>query len=339
MEDKYKKYSIVVDAMGGDFAPGEVIRGAVAAEKQFSIKPVLTGNVERINSFAEENNIDISGLEIISSSSEVGMGESPSDVLRNKKDSSIYIGSRAVQEGRGSAFLSAGNTGAVMACSLFNIKRIKGVIRPVIAVVIPLGDSKFVLVDGGANADCKPVYLAQFAIMGKTYAENILGIDNPKVGLVNIGEEEKKGSELAVEAYRLIKEIKGINFMGNIEGREIFEGMADVVVTDGFTGNVILKSVEGLARMFFKQVRDVLTSSIVSKMAALFLKKPLGAMKDKFDYETYGGAQLLGLNAPVIISHGSSKAKAIKNAIRVAGESLKTDLVEKIAAGIGSAIN
>jgi phosphate acyltransferase len=339
VEDKYKKYSIVVDAMGGDFAPGEVIIGAVAAEKQFNLKAVLTGNVEKINSFARENDIDISGIGIISSSSEVGMGESPSDVLRNKKDSSIYIGTGAVQEGRGSAFLSAGNTGAVMACSLFNIKRIKGVIRPVIAVVVPLGDSKFVLVDAGANADCKPLYLAQFAIMGKIYAENILGIDDPKVGLVNIGEEEKKGSELAVESHRLIKKIDGINFMGNIEGREIFEGMADVVVTDGFTGNVILKSIEGLAKMFFKQVRGVLTSSIVSKMAALVLKKPLGAMKDKFDYETYGGAQLLGLNAPVIISHGSSKAKAIKNAMRVAAESLKTDLVEKIAAEIGSAVN
>ncbi len=339
MEDKSKKYSIIVDAMGGDFAPGEIIKGAIQAEKQFNLKPVLTGSADRINSFAIENNLDISGLEIISSNSEVGMGESPSDVLRNKKDSSIYVGSRVVNEGRGGAFLSAGNTGAVMACSLFNIKRIKGVLRPVIAVVIPLGDSEFVLVDGGANADCKPMYLAQFAVMGKIYAENILGIKDPKVGLVNIGEEEKKGSELAVEAHRLIKRIEGLNFMGNIEGREIFEGTADVVVTDGFTGNVILKSIEGLARMFFRQVRDAMTSSVASKMAALILRKPLGEMKDRFDYETYGGAQLLGLNAPVIISHGSSKAKAIKNAIGVAGESIKTDLVEKIAAEIGSVID
>ena len=217
-----------------------------------------------------------------------------------------------------------------MACSLFNIKRIKGVFRPAIAAVIPLADSKFVLIDAGANADCKPLYLAQFALMGKVYSENILGVKDPKVGIVNIGGEEKKGSELAVEAHKILKGMGGLDFVGNIEGREMFEGSADVVVTDGFTGNVILKVLEGLAKMFFGEVKSALTSSFISKMAALILKKPLKGMKDKFDYETYGGAQLLGLNAPVIISHGSSKARAVRNAIRVGQESLQTDLVKKI---------
>ncbi|MCD4668878.1 MAG: phosphate acyltransferase PlsX [Actinomycetia bacterium] len=339
MENNSKKYSIVVDAMGGDLAPGEIIKGALLAQEKSGVKTVLVGNRGKITASASENNLDISGLEIINSRSEVSMDESPSDVIRNKKDSSLYIGSRLVHEGKGGALLSAGNTGAAMACSLFNIKRIKGVLRPAIAIVIPLAGSKCVLIDGGANADCKPQYLAQFAIMGKVYAENILGIRDPGIGLVNIGGEEKKGNELAIESHRLIKDIKGLNFKGNIEGREIFEGHADIVVTDGFTGNVILKVFEGLAKMFFGEVREALTSSIASKIAALVLKKPLTAMKNKFDYETYGGAQLLGLNAPVVISHGSSRARAIKNAVCVAQESLKADLVDKIEKEIKTAIN
>ena len=327
--------NIIIDAMGGDFAPGEIIKGSIDAYRQFSANITLVGNREKIDSFAVDNDLDISPFKIEESRSEVAMGESPSDVLKNKKDSSIYIGPNLVAGGKGGAFLSAGNTGAAMACSLFNIKRIKGVFRPAIAVVVPLADSRFVLIDGGANADCKPQYLAQFAIMGKVFAENMLGVSDPTVAIVNIGEEEKKGSELAVQSYSMMKDIKGLNFTGNIEGREMFQGAADVVVTDGFTGNVILKAIEGLAKMFFGQVREVLTSSTVSKLAALTLRKPLKSMKDKFDYETYGGAQLLGLNAPVIISHGSSKAKAVKNAIRVAIESLKTDLVEKIKNELG----
>lgn len=330
MKDRSDKYPIIVDAMGGDFAPLEIIRGALEAVSKNSVELRLIGDENRIREAAYSGGLDISDIEISPSYQEVRMDESPSDVLKNKKGSSIYLGSQIVGRGNGSAFLSAGNTGAVMACSLFNIKRIKGVFRPAIAAVIPLADSRFVLIDAGANADCKPVYLAQFALMGKVYSENILGVKGPKVGIVNIGEEEKKGSEFTIEAHKILKDIKGIDFVGNIEGREMFEGAADVVVTDGFTGNVILKVLEGLAKMFFGEVRSALTSSPISKMAALILKKPLRGIKNKFDYETYGGAQLLGLNAPVIISHGSSKAKAMRNAIRVGQESLQTDIVEKI---------
>ena len=316
--------------MGGDFAPLEIIKGALEASAMHSAEVKLVGDKDSIRRAADSGRLDIAGLEISPSTQEAGMDESPSDILRNKKGSSIYIGSQLVGQGNGSAFLSAGNTGAVMACSLFNIKRIKGVFRPAIAAVIPLADSRFVLIDAGANADCKPIYLAQFALMGKVYSENILGVKDPKVGIVNIGGEEKKGSELAIDAHKILKGIKGLDFVGNIEGREMFEGSTDVVVTDGFTGNVILKVLEGLAKMFFGEVKSALTSSFISKMAALILKKPLKGMKDKFDYETYGGAQLLGLNAPVIISHGSSKARAVRNAIRVGQESLQTDLVKKI---------
>lgn len=330
MKDRSNKYPIIVDAMGGDFAPLEIIKGALEASAMHSAEVKLVGDKDSIRKAADSGRLDITGLEIAPSTQEVGMDESPSDVLKNKKGSSIYIGSQLVGQGNGSAFLSAGNTGAVMACSLFNIKRIKGVFRPAIAAVIPLADSRFVLIDAGANADCKPIYLAQFALMGKVYSENILGVKDPKVGIVNIGGEEKKGSELSIEAHKMLKDIKRLDFVGNIEGREMFEGSADVVVTDGFTGNVILKVLEGMAKMFFGEVKSALTSSFISKMAALILKKPLKKMKNKFDYETYGGAQLLGLNAPVIISHGSSKARAVRNAIRVGQESLQTDLVEKI---------
>ena len=330
MKDRSNNYPIIVDAMGGDFAPLEIIRGALEAVSRHSAEIKLVGDVNSIQEAADSGGFDISDLKISPSTQQVGMGESPSDVLKNKKGSSIYIGSQLVGQGNGSAFLSAGNTGAVMACSLFNIKRIKGVFRPAIAAAIPLGDSRFVLIDVGANADCKPIYLAQFALMGKVYSESILGVKDPKVGIVNIGEEEKKGNELPVDAHKILKDINGLNFVGNIEGREMFEGIADVIVTDGFTGNVILKVFEGLAKMFFGEIKSALTSSFISKMAALILKKPLKAMKNKFDYETYGGAQLLGLNAPVIISHGSSKARAVRNAIRVGQESLQSDLVEKI---------
>jgi len=323
-------YSIIIDAMGGDFAPEEIVKGSIEAAEAFGIKIKLVGSINKIKEAAASCQLNLDGIEIIPSSQEVSMSESPSEVLRKKKNSSIFIGSQLVSQGGGNAFISAGNTGAVMACSLFNIKRIENVKRPAIAVVIPLSDKKFVLVDAGANADCKPQYLMQFAIMGKIYSENILGIKNPRVALINIGEEEKKGSELVVESYKLLKGYPKINFIGNVEGRELFEGKADVAVCDGFVGNVILKSIEGLVNFFFREIKQVLTSNMLTKLSALGIKKSFIKMKKEFDYEEYGGAQLLGLNGMVIISHGSSKSRAIKNAVKVALEGLKTDLTIKI---------
>lgn len=323
-------YSIVIDAMGGDFAPEEIIKGSIEAREAFRVKIKLVGNKDKIKKVAASSQLNLDGIEIVPSSQEVSMNESPSEILKKKRNSSIFIGLELASMGQGNAFLSAGNTGAVMACSLFNMKRIENVLRPAIAVVIPLADRKFVLIDAGANADCKPQYLKQFAIMGKIYSENILGIDNPRVALVNIGEEEKKGSELVVESYRLLKSYPKINFIGNIEGRELFEGAADVVVCDGFVGNVILKSIEGLANFFFGEIKQILTSGILAKLSALGLRNSFTMMKKRFDYEEYGGAQLLGLNGLVIISHGSSKSRAIKNAIKVAIEGLKTNITRKI---------
>ena len=323
-------YSIVIDAMGGDFAPEEIIKGSIEAREAFRVKIKLVGNKDKIKTVAASSQLNLDGIEIVPSSQEVSMNESPSEILKKKRNSSIFIGLELASMGQGNAFLSAGNTGAVMACSLFNMKRIENVLRPAIAVVIPLSNRKFVLIDAGANADCKPQYLKQFAIMGKIYSENILGIDNPRVALVNIGEEEKKGSELVVESYRLLKSYPKINFIGNIEGRELFEGAADVVVCDGFVGNVILKSIEGLANFFFGEIKQILTSGILAKLSALGLRNSFTMMKKRFDYEEYGGAQLLGLNGLVIISHGSSKSRAIKNAIKVAIEGLKTNITRKI---------
>ncbi len=323
-------YSIVIDAMGGDFAPEEIIKGSIEAREAFRVKIKLVGNKDKIKTVAASSQLNLDGIEIVPSSQEVSMNESPSEIIKKKRNSSIFIGSELASMGQGNAFLSAGNTGAVMACSLFNMKRIENVLRPAIAVVIPLSNRKFVLIDAGANADCKPQYLKQFAIMGKIYSENILGIDNPRVALVNIGEEEKKGSELVVESYRLLKSYPKINFIGNIEGRELFEGAADVVVCDGFVGNVILKSIEGLANFFFGEIKQILTSGILAKLSALGLRNSFTMMKKRFDYEEYGGAQLLGLNGLVIISHGSSKSRAIKNAIKVAIEGLKTNIIRKI---------
>lgn len=323
-------YSIVIDAMGGDFAPEEIIKGSIEAREAFRVKIKLVGNKDKIKTVAASSQLNLDGIEIVPSSQEVSMNESPSEIIKKKRNSSIFIGLELASMGQGNAFLSAGNTGAVMACSLFNMKRIENVLRPAIAVVIPLSDRKFVLIDAGANADCKPQYLKQFAIMGKIYSENILGIDNPRVALVNIGEEEKKGSELVVESYRLLKSYPKINFIGNIEGRELFEGAADVVVCDGFVGNVILKSIEGLANFFFGEIKQILTSGILAKLSALGLRNSFTMMKKRFDYEEYGGAQLLGLNGLVIISHGSSKSRAIKNAIKAAIEGLKTNIIRKI---------
>jgi len=322
--------------MGGDYAPIEVLKGAYDAFLKFNANITLVGIKEKIENAAKEASIDLNSFKIVECSQEVLMSDHPSDVLKNKKDSSIYVGTNLLAQNPNSAFVSAGNTGAVMACSLFNVKRLEGVLRPAIALVVPLGDKPIVLIDAGANADCKPQYLKQFAIMGKVYYENILNIENPKVGLINVGSEETKGNELSIETYTLLKDFKGINFVGNIEGRDLFNGAADVIVCDGFTGNILLKSMEGLAELFFKEIKQILTKNFSSKVCAMILKKSLKNMKKKFDYEEYGGTFLIGVNGIVIIAHGSSKSKAIMNAIRVAIEGQKSNIVEKIAKQINN---
>ena len=328
---------IIIDAMGGDLAPLEILKGAYDAYLKYHPEIILVGIKDKIEKTALDSNIDLSAFKIVNCTQEVLMNDHPSDVVKHKKDSSIYIGTKILSENPGGAFISAGNTGAVMASSLLNVKRLKGVLRPAVTVVIPLAEKKpVVLIDAGANADCKPQYLKQFALMGKIYCENILNIKNPIIGLLNVGSEEGKGNELSIQAYDLLKGFKEINFYGNIEGREFFKGAANVVVCDGFTGNVLLKSVEGLAGLFFGEIRQILIANFTSKICAAILKKPFKDMKKKFDYEEYGGAFLVGVNEIVIISHGSSKAKAITSAVRVAVDGQKSRIIEKISSQINN---
>jgi phosphate acyltransferase len=213
------------------------------------------------------------------------------------------------------------------------MRKIKGIMRPAIAVVIPLSNSKFILIDAGANTEVKPIFLKQFALMGKIFSQNVLGIENPKVGLLNVGTEEKKGSEISVEAFKLLRETD-INFIGNVEGRDIFDGSTDVVVCDGFVGNILLKSIEGIAKLFFGEIKSILTYNLITKLTASILKGHFKTMKKKFDYEEHGGALLLGIDGISIISHGSSKAKAISSAMKVAYDNLKIDVVGKIKSEI-----
>ncbi|MHB1346483.1 MAG: phosphate acyltransferase PlsX [Candidatus Humimicrobiaceae bacterium] len=327
---------VIIDAMGGDLAPSEILKGAYDAYKKYNPEIILVGIKDKIEKSAADLNIDLSVFKIVSCTQEVLMNDHPSDVIKHKKDSSIYVGAKILSENLKGAFVSAGNTGAVMASSLLNVKRLEGVLRPAIAIVIPVADNPVVLIDAGANADCKPQFLKQFALMGKLYYENILNINNPKIGLLNVGSEEGKGNELSVQAHQVLKEFKEIDFYGNIEGRDLFNGAVQVAVCDGFTGNILLKSIEGIADLFFGEIKQILIANFTSKLCAAILKKPFKNLKKKFDYEEYGGAFLVGLNGIVIISHGSSKAKAISNAVRVAIEGQKSGIIEKIAGQINN---
>ena len=329
MVNASSRFKIIVDAMGGDHAPDEIIAGVREASRSLDADVKLVGNKKILSEAAGKLGIILDGIELIDATDEVTMDDSPSDVLKYKKNSSINKGTNLVSEKPNSAFVSAGNTGAVMACSLFNMGKIEGISRPAITLVIPLAEKRFVLIDAGANVEVKPVYLGQFAVMGKVYCQEILKIKDPRIGLLNVGSEEKKGNEVVVEGYKLLKN-SNLNFIGNVEGRDIFEGKADVVVCDGFIGNIILKAIEGMSNLFFNELKEVFKTNSVTKISALMVKKYLKRWKDRFDYEEYGGALLLGVNGITIISHGSSRSRAINNAVKVAYAGLKSDLIEKI---------
>lgn len=322
---------IVVDAMGGDFAPREIVKGAVEAAREYAIDVVLVGPEEVIGQeLAKAKGTLPSGISVVNATETIAMDEHPAQAIRKKKDSSLVVGVRLVKAGQGNAFVSAGNTGAAMAAALLGYGRIKGIDRPAIASVMPTVRGISLVLDVGANADCKPKNLLQFAVMGQIFANKILGISHPKVGLLNIGEEETKGNELVLEAYQLLKTQQGLNFIGNLEGRDIAAGKADVVVCDGFVGNVVLKFAEGLAKGLMGMIKEAATSSIMGTLGGALLKPALGELKKKVDYTEYGGAPLLGLNGICIISHGSSNAHAIKNAIRVAKECVENRVVDAI---------
>ena len=307
---------IALDAMGGDNAPAITVKGALEAAEDYDVEVILVGDEQAVNGELAKHNAEKSNTSIVHASEVVKMGESPAVALK-RKNTSIAVATALIKDGKADALVTAGDTGSAMALAFFTLGNLSGVSRPAIAVPIPTRSSICILIDGGANMSCKPTNLLQFAIMGKVYAENILQIPSPKVSLLNVGEEEGKGNKLAKEAYKMLKGTH-LNFVGNIEGKDIFDGGVDVVVCDGFTGNVSMKIVEGLAEALFSLFEN-------SEKATL-----IETIKRKFDYSEYGGAPLLGINGTCIISHGRSSKNAIKNAIRVASELVSLEVNHSI---------
>lgn len=325
---------IAVDAMGGDFAPKEVVAGAILASKRFDCEIVLVGDQAQIQEELDKNypKWRSSTISIHHASDTVGMDEHPGVAVRRKKDSSIVVATRLVKEGKCDAVVSAGNTGAAAASALFILGRIAGIDRPSIATPIPTGKGGItLLLDSGANVDCKPKHLSQSALMGSIYAKCMLGKKAPTVGLLNIGEEETKGNEQAQATYPILKSMKTINFKGNAEGRDITTGHFDVVVCDGFVGNIVLKFAEGLAKTLVGLAKDAIKNGgILAKLGAFLLMPALKKLGKDIDVSEYGGAPLLGVNGCCIISHGSSNAKSICSAIRQACEFVQNDVVTQI---------
>ncbi|MGI6697939.1 MAG: phosphate acyltransferase PlsX [Clostridia bacterium] len=304
---------IAVDAMGGDNAPVEVVKGCIRAlERDRRLQLIIVGKEESIRDSL--GGYQTERISIVNAAQVISAEDAPVEAIRKKKDSSMVMGMDLVKRKEAGAFISAGNTGALLAGALFRIGRIKGIDRPALAPVLPTLRGGAMLIDAGANAECKPVNLLQFGMMGSAYMKGVLGVQNPRVALVNIGTEQGKGNALTKEAYALLEK-SGLNFIGNIEARSIPEGAADVLVCDGFVGNVILKLTEGLAMALFSQLKAEFTAGVASKLAAAVLKPGLKKLKDRMDYKQYGGAPLLGIAGGCIKAHGSSDALAIENAI------------------------
>jgi glycerol-3-phosphate acyltransferase PlsX len=317
---------IAVDAMGGDRGPEEVVAGALEAHSD-GLTPVLVGAA----------GLDTRGLELIEAPDVIGMDEKPTDAVRAKPDSSLVVACRAVREGKADAVVSAGNTGAMLAACLLEIRRLPGVRRPAIAVTIPSRGGASVLLDAGANADARPEDLLQFAHMGAVFAEEILDVRNPEIRLLSIGEEPEKGNQLTLEAHELLA-ASDLNFAGNTEGRDLLRGGADVVVTDGFTGNVVLKLLEGTIRNLLDAFREEITATTRGKLGGLLIRPAARRLRTRLDPDTYGGAYLLGLRGLAVIAHGNSSRRAIANAIRLAGRGVDHDVVGRLAQRAGNTV-
>lgn len=324
---------IAVDAMGGDHAPREVIRGAVQAAKELGLEIVLVGREELVREEMGAMGVPDGTVEVVHASEVVEMCDVPGVAIRKKKHSSMRVGLNLVAEGTASSFVSAGNSGAVMAGALYVLRKVRGVDRPAIAATIPTPTGPIVMIDAGANVDCKPVHLVQFGFMGDAYARKILGIGSPRVGLVSIGEEDTKGTDLTREAGVLFRQT-GLNFVGNVEGRDFFAGKADVFVCDGFVGNVALKTMEGMASALGHFLKDEIGKSVPARLGVLLAAGAIRRVKRRLDWTEYGGAPLLGVRGGVVICHGSSDAKAIKNGIRAAGSLQKYGVEGEISGSI-----
>lgn len=324
---------IIIDAFGGDNAPLEIIKGARMAKHEYGVDILLTGSESKIKAVAAENDIKIDDMQIANADEIITMEDDPSAVIKTKKNSSMALGFDLLARGEGDAFISAGNSGALVMGATMIIKRIKGVKRPAFAPVLPTLKGCSMLIDGGANVECRPEMLAQFAVMGSIYMNKVIGIDNPTIGLANCGAEEHKGTPLYQETYQLLKSSE-LNFIGNVEGRGVPEGESDVVVADGFTGNIILKMYEGVAGALMGKIKGIFTKNIKNKLAAALVLSDMKEMKKQFDYNEYGGSPILGVSKPVFKAHGSSKARTIKSAVGLTVEFVKNNVVNEISENI-----
>lgn len=324
---------IIIDAFGGDNAPVEIIKGARMAKDEYNIDIILTGSESKIRKAAAENDIKIDDMQIADAPEVITMEDDPSAVIKTKKNSSMALGFNLLAQGEGDAFISAGNSGALVMGATMIVKRIKGVKRPAFAPVLPTLKGCSMLIDGGANVECRPEMLVQFGLMGSIYMNKVIGVDNPKIGLANCGAEEHKGTPLYQEAYQLLKS-SNLNFVGNIEGRGVPEGDSDVVVADGFTGNIILKMYEGVAGTLMGKIKGIFTKNVKNKLAAALVLSDMKEMKKQFDYNEYGGSPILGVSKPVFKAHGSSKARTIKSAVGLTVQFVKNNVVNEIAENI-----
>ena len=321
---------IILDAMGGDNAPLATVEGAARAVKELGIEVVLSGDEAKIKAAAEELGVTLDGITVLHTTEVITMEDQPTEVVKSKKNCSMAVGMQALADGNGDAFVSAGNSGALLVGATMIPRRIKGIKRAAMAPLLPTAKGHAILLDGGANTECRPEMLVQFGIMGSIYMDKVMGISSPRVGLINNGSEECKGRELEVETYEMLTAEKahGLNFVGNIEGRELPLGAADVLVTDGFTGNIVLKLYEGLGKFFAGTMKDMFSGA--GKIGALFMLDKINSFKDSFDYKKVGGAVLLGIQKPVIKAHGSSNGEAFFNALRQAKKCVDGRICETI---------
>ncbi|MHC2995346.1 MAG: phosphate acyltransferase PlsX [Candidatus Atribacteria bacterium] len=320
---------IAIDAMGGDYAPEEIVKGAVLALEERSLEIILLGNVEKIKEELTKYKFKKDNLSIINCKESIDTGEFPLNAIRAKKDSSILKGMSLLKNKVAAAFISAGNSGAVMAAALLELRCISKIRRPAIASVLPTVAGKVIILDVGANVDCKPEHLLQFALIGSKYAKYVLNIKNPKIGLLNIGEEENKGNKFTQNAYSILNNAN-INFVGNVEGKDIFKGIVNVIVCDGFTGNILLKSSEGLAKMILTEINKRVISQLPQNQEMDKLKQYFMELVKRTDYTEYGGLPLLGINGLCFICHGRSKSKTIKNAIINASDFVDAKILEHL---------
>ncbi|HIX92553.1 MAG TPA: phosphate acyltransferase PlsX [Firmicutes bacterium] len=329
---------LILDAMGGDNAPLEILKGAAEALAEYSdIELILVGREQELREICEREKLTLDRVEYIDAPDVVTMEDSAQTVVMSKKNSSMSLGLKALAAGRGDAFISAGNTGALMTGATLLVRCVKGVKRAAIATILPM-DKPVLMLDSGSNVVVTPEFLVQFGILGSVYMENLFNVERPRVGLLNNGTEEHKGTPMLVEAHEMLKNTKSLNFVGNVEAKGIMTGDCDVLVTDGFTGNIVLKTIEGLSKFMMKKLKGLFMKNTLSKLSALLIKKEFTTLKKAFDASEYGGAPFLGISKPVFKAHGGSDARAIKNALRQAREYIAKDVPAIIDARITESI-